>query len=173
MAQSLTDDFRTPPRWVEAKSADTWENARFSADILRAEGITSVYVVTHAWHMRRAVLAFQGTGLTVTVKAAVPPGSSPVNYSQVAPGPRQPLPFGVEETVRPELDPDAANAYPGAALYGLMRSQQHRAAGWKTDLVRKSLTYYRPWWQKNKNMAFVPWQTAAFAEAFRTTREPA
>jgi uncharacterized SAM-binding protein YcdF (DUF218 family) len=66
MAQSLKDDFQTPPRWVEAKSADTWENARFSADILRAEGITSVYVVTHSWHMRRAILAFQGTGLTVT-----------------------------------------------------------------------------------------------------------
>jgi uncharacterized SAM-binding protein YcdF (DUF218 family) len=66
MAQSLTEDFQTPPRWVEAKSSDTWENARFSANILRAEGITSVYVVTHSWHMRRAILAFQGTGLTVT-----------------------------------------------------------------------------------------------------------
>lgn len=66
MQQSLNDDFQTPPRWVEGKSADTWENARFSADILRAEGITSVYVVTHSWHMRRAILAFQGTGLTVT-----------------------------------------------------------------------------------------------------------
>lgn len=66
MAESLKDDFQTPPRWVESKSIDTWENARLSADILRAEGITSVYVVTHAWHMRRAVLAFQGTGLTVT-----------------------------------------------------------------------------------------------------------
>jgi len=66
MQQSLTDDFQTPPRWVEAKSTDTWENARFSAAILRGEGITSVYVVTHAWHMRRALLAFQGSGLTVT-----------------------------------------------------------------------------------------------------------
>lgn len=66
MEQSLKDDFQAPPRWVEPKSADTWENARFSAAILRAEGITSVYVVTHSWHMRRAVLAFQGTGLTVT-----------------------------------------------------------------------------------------------------------
>ena len=66
MAQSLEDDFRTPARWVESKSVDTWENARLSADILHAEGITSVYIVTHAWHMRRAVLAFQGTGLTVT-----------------------------------------------------------------------------------------------------------
>jgi uncharacterized SAM-binding protein YcdF (DUF218 family) len=66
MQDSLTDDFQTPPRWVEAKSADTWENAHLSADILRPEGITSVYVVTHSWHMRRAILAFQGTGLTVT-----------------------------------------------------------------------------------------------------------
>jgi uncharacterized SAM-binding protein YcdF (DUF218 family) len=66
MEQSLRDDFQTPARWVEKKSVDTWENARLSAEILHAEGITSVYVVTHAWHMRRAMLAFQGTGLTVT-----------------------------------------------------------------------------------------------------------
>ena len=66
MAQSLRDDFQTPARWIEPKSIDTWENARFSADILRAEGITSVYVVTHSWHMRRALLAFQGIGLVVT-----------------------------------------------------------------------------------------------------------
>jgi uncharacterized SAM-binding protein YcdF (DUF218 family) len=72
MAQSLRDDFQAPARWVEAKSFDTWENARFSADILRPEGITSVYVVTNAWHMRRAVLAFEGTGLTVTA-APTPP----------------------------------------------------------------------------------------------------
>jgi uncharacterized SAM-binding protein YcdF (DUF218 family) len=66
MAQSLKDDFQTPARWVEDKSTDTWENAHFSADILRAEGITSIYLVTHSWHMRRALVAFQGTGLTVT-----------------------------------------------------------------------------------------------------------
>jgi uncharacterized SAM-binding protein YcdF (DUF218 family) len=66
MEESLTDDFKTPPRWVEAKSVDTWENARFSADILHTEGITSVYVVTHSWHMRRALLAFQEFGLTAT-----------------------------------------------------------------------------------------------------------
>ena len=66
MEESLTEDFQTPPRWVEAKSVDTWENARFSADILNAEGITSVYVVTHSWHMRRALLAFHEFGLTAT-----------------------------------------------------------------------------------------------------------
>jgi uncharacterized SAM-binding protein YcdF (DUF218 family) len=66
MEQSLKDDFQTPPSWVEDKSADTWQNARFSADILRAQGITSIYLVTHSWHMRRALVAFRGTGLTVT-----------------------------------------------------------------------------------------------------------
>jgi uncharacterized SAM-binding protein YcdF (DUF218 family) len=66
MARSLTDDFQTPTRWIEAKSTDTWENAHFSADILRAEGITSVYVVTHSWHMRRTLAAFRDTELTVT-----------------------------------------------------------------------------------------------------------
>jgi uncharacterized SAM-binding protein YcdF (DUF218 family) len=83
MAESLTDDFQTPPRWVEAKSDDTWENARFSADILRAEGITSVYVVTNAWHLRRAILAFKGTGLTTTAYPTSiddPPGPEPSDF---------------------------------------------------------------------------------------------
>jgi uncharacterized SAM-binding protein YcdF (DUF218 family) len=66
MEQSLKDDFQTAPRWVEDKATDTWENAHFSADILRAQGITSIYLVTHSWHMRRALVAFRGTGLTVT-----------------------------------------------------------------------------------------------------------
>ena len=66
MAESLRDDFQAPPKWIEPASVDTWDNARLSAEILRAQGITSVYVVTHAWHMRRAILAFEGTGLTVT-----------------------------------------------------------------------------------------------------------
>jgi hypothetical protein len=56
-----------------------------------------------------------GTGLTVTVRATVSPGSPPIDYAQVRPGPRQPLPFGIEETVRPGLDPDATNAAAFAA----------------------------------------------------------
>jgi uncharacterized SAM-binding protein YcdF (DUF218 family) len=72
MAESMQNDFRVPVRWRETKSQTTWENAAFSADILKKEGITSVYVVTHAWHMRRALLAFRGTGLTVT-PAPIPP----------------------------------------------------------------------------------------------------
>ena len=66
MAESLARDFATPARWVEPEARTTWENARLSAAILRREGIARVYVVTHAWHMRRALIAFAGTGLAVT-----------------------------------------------------------------------------------------------------------
>lgn len=66
MADSMRDDFQVPVRWTETRSADTWENARFSAEILRAASIRSIYLVTNAWHMRRALLAFAQTGLVVT-----------------------------------------------------------------------------------------------------------
>jgi hypothetical protein len=68
-------------------------------------------------------------------------------------------------------DPEGINYYPGEALYGLMRSQQHRPAPWKLDVVRKALAFYQPWWRGHKNMAFVPWQTAAYTEAFAMTKE--
>jgi uncharacterized SAM-binding protein YcdF (DUF218 family) len=76
MGASLRDDFRLPARWIEDQSIDTWENARFSADILHRDGINSVYLVTSSWHMRRALLAFEGIGLTVT--AAPTPLDAPM-----------------------------------------------------------------------------------------------
>ncbi len=63
MARSLHDDFGVTPRWLEAGSQDTWENAADSATVLRTAGIGTVYVVTHAWHMRRALIAFRAAGL--------------------------------------------------------------------------------------------------------------
>jgi hypothetical protein len=70
-------------------------------------------------------------------------------------------------------DPDGINYYPGEALYGLMRSQQRRPAEWKIKLVRKALDYYLPWWRQHKNMALVPWHTAAYAEAYLATKDQA
>jgi uncharacterized SAM-binding protein YcdF (DUF218 family) len=70
MADSLVNDFQMPVRWIEADSLDTWENAHMSAVILHAQGIRSIYVVTQAWHMRRAIMAFAAVGITAT---AAPP----------------------------------------------------------------------------------------------------
>jgi hypothetical protein len=70
-------------------------------------------------------------------------------------------------------DEDSINVYSGPALYALMRSQQHRPATWKTDLVRQALKYYGPWWKAHKNLTFVPSHTAAYTEAFLLTKEQA
>ena len=66
MANSLRDDFRVPVEWTETVSRDTWENATLSAEMLKRRDIRSVYVVTHAWHMRRSILAFRRAGLIAT-----------------------------------------------------------------------------------------------------------
>ena len=66
MAQVMGAEYATPPRWVEDRSRDTWENATFSAAMLKAEGITSGYLVTTSWHMPRSILAFERAGLAVT-----------------------------------------------------------------------------------------------------------
>lgn len=66
MAADLRQDFGITARWVEPRSKTTWQNAAFSAAILRRAGIGSVFVVTNAWHERRALLAFRHFGLVAT-----------------------------------------------------------------------------------------------------------
>ena len=53
------------PRWLETQSRTTWENALYSAPILKAAGIDTVVLVTDAWHMRRSVLSFEAHGIRV------------------------------------------------------------------------------------------------------------
>jgi uncharacterized SAM-binding protein YcdF (DUF218 family) len=65
MAQSLHDDFGVTAHWQEEASRTTWENAQFSARMLKADGIQRVVIVTQAWHMPRAVWSFEHAGLTV------------------------------------------------------------------------------------------------------------
>lgn len=63
MASTLEGEFGVSVRWRESRSADTRENALFSAAILRAEGIERVLVVTHAWHEARALVEFERAGM--------------------------------------------------------------------------------------------------------------
>jgi hypothetical protein len=70
-----------------------------------------------------------------------------------------------------EDPPEAINFYPGEALYGLMRSYVVNPAPWKLEVVKKAIGYYRRHWKENPSAAFVPWQTAAYAEAFLATRD--
>lgn len=65
MKQLIESEFALPVRWAEKRSHTTYENAMYSADILKAEGIESIYLVTHAMHMKRSVMSFEKFGLIV------------------------------------------------------------------------------------------------------------
>ncbi len=66
MTSTLTDSFGIEVRWQEEESLNTAENAFYSANILKKEGIDTIFLVTHAWHMPRAVMMFEKQGLKVT-----------------------------------------------------------------------------------------------------------
>ncbi|MFT4648112.1 MAG: uncharacterized SAM-binding protein YcdF (DUF218 family) [Glaciecola sp.] len=65
MALCLERDFGIRGAWVEDRATDTLENARLSARMLKAQGIDHIALVTTAWHMPRARLSFEETGLKV------------------------------------------------------------------------------------------------------------
>jgi len=73
-------EFGVPFRWLEDRSRDTTENALLSVPILREQGIQRIVLVTHDFHMRRAIRAFERAaardGMTLAIVPA-PVGLSP------------------------------------------------------------------------------------------------
>jgi uncharacterized SAM-binding protein YcdF (DUF218 family) len=65
MKQALEREFQVPVKWTEARANNTLENARLSNGLLRSAKINRIYLVTHAWHMPRARLAFERAGFEV------------------------------------------------------------------------------------------------------------
>lgn len=65
MKTVLTREFQVPVQWVEEGSGNTLASARLSRRLLSAAGVSRIYLVTHAWHMPRAKLAFEQAGFTV------------------------------------------------------------------------------------------------------------
>jgi len=66
MKAILTDEFKVDVKWVERQSRNTAENAKYSAALLAESKVRHVYLVTHAWHMRRAARNFEIAGIRVT-----------------------------------------------------------------------------------------------------------
>lgn len=85
MAESLEADFQVKTRWLERQSDNTWQNARGSAEILASDGIDTVLLVTHAWHMPRSRRAFERVGLTVVPAPMGFERSTGFHFSSVLP----------------------------------------------------------------------------------------
>lgn len=58
-ARIAREDFHQPLRWVENTSRDTRENAARTLPLLKDAGITHIVLVTHGWHMQRALAMFE------------------------------------------------------------------------------------------------------------------
>ncbi len=87
MQRALQGEFGIAPRWVETASHTTAENAKFSAQMLRAAGITRVLLVTHSFHMPRAAAQFEHAGLTVIPAPTGFQGLREFEWLQLVPSP--------------------------------------------------------------------------------------
>lgn len=87
MARSLREDFGTPVQWVESQAPDTRGNAVLSAAMLHEAGIGTAYVVTHAWHLPRALEAFARAGLEAVPAPVRPARSTEPQWSDLLPRP--------------------------------------------------------------------------------------
>ncbi|HYB63638.1 MAG TPA: YdcF family protein [Steroidobacteraceae bacterium] len=65
MRATLARDFGITARWVDAESRDTFDDARFSARLLKADGIEHIVLVTSSSHEWRAAQEFMSAGLAV------------------------------------------------------------------------------------------------------------
>lgn len=63
MQQALRADFGLEATILEEKSRNTFENARFASKLLKENTISKVLLVTHAYHMPRAMWCFEDVGM--------------------------------------------------------------------------------------------------------------
>jgi uncharacterized SAM-binding protein YcdF (DUF218 family) len=85
MRTALIDDFRVPVAWREDRSRNTWENAAFSAAILRRAGVPAALVVTQPWHMTRALWSFAANGYPVSAAPTQDARPQPASAASLLP----------------------------------------------------------------------------------------
>ncbi|MCP4995888.1 MAG: YdcF family protein [Gammaproteobacteria bacterium] len=65
IAKVLESEYLAPVLKTETNSRTTWENAKQTKVLLDKLDIKKIYLVTHAWHMPRALYAFESHGIEV------------------------------------------------------------------------------------------------------------
>ncbi|KGK40932.1 hypothetical protein LH51_18370 [Nitrincola sp. A-D6] len=83
----LNAGFDLNAEWVEDRSRNTYENAAYSAEILREAGLSQIVLVSQAWHLHRAVPVFEAQGLQVLpapIQFTTPPPEGLVRWLPTA-----------------------------------------------------------------------------------------
>jgi uncharacterized SAM-binding protein YcdF (DUF218 family) len=85
MSRVLQEDFRVPVQWPEERSQNTYENALYSAEILRGAGIHAALVIAHPWDMARALWSFRAVRYPAVPLPIAEGGSSPLSVAAFFP----------------------------------------------------------------------------------------
>ena len=72
----LTTEFAVPVMAIERRSNTTWENARYTAQLMKQLDIERIILVTDAGHMNRSLYAFERNGIH--------PIPAPMNFLSVS-----------------------------------------------------------------------------------------
>jgi hypothetical protein len=63
--------------------------------------------------------------------------------------------------------------YPGEALTALMSLYSYTKNPTYLEAVKKAMSFYISYFEKNPNLAFIPWQSQAYSSYFEATKEKA
>lgn len=85
MRAVLEDEFGVPVRWVEDRAFNTRENAAYTKELLGAEKINRIALVTSGYHMRRALKDFEKVGFNVVPAPTKLPGPWHISFRSFLP----------------------------------------------------------------------------------------
>jgi uncharacterized SAM-binding protein YcdF (DUF218 family) len=85
MREVLEREYGVPVRWAEDRSLNTRENARFSAPLLKADGVTTAVLVAHAIDMPRATAEFAAAGIEVIPAPTGLAARAPIQFGDFVP----------------------------------------------------------------------------------------
>ncbi len=66
---------------------------------------------------------------------------------------------------------DSINYYPGEAMLALMKAYSVTKNTVYLDSLKRAFVFYRNYWRKNKNTAFITWHTQAYYLLYKETKE--
>jgi len=87
MHDTLQRNFGIETRWTDDRAYDTFQNARNSAQLLKASGLRRIVLITRATHMRRSVQEFRDAGLDIIPAPVGILADREIGISRYLPGP--------------------------------------------------------------------------------------